>query len=114
MLVTTILPDALVDKIQFVSKLDVVRDYRKEMIPKYQEAIKKDSRGLIPDKFKTNEDLNFLLASNMMDSLLFAGGLSVPSAIGVSMRAVYIMRLRLKSQKNETQYLKLLNNNMAN
>ena len=89
MLVTTILPDALVDKIQFVSKLDVVRDYRKEMIPKYQEAIKKDSRGLIPDKFKTNEDLNFLLASNMMDSLLFAGGLSVPSAIGVSLAVLY-------------------------
>ena len=86
---TTILPDALVDKIKFVSKLDVVKDYRKEMIPKYQAAIKEDNRGLIPDKFKTNEDLNFLLASNMMDSLLFAGGLSVPSAIGVSLAVLY-------------------------
>ena len=89
MLVTTILPDALVDKIKFVSKLDEVKAYRKEMIPKYQKQIREDSRGLIDDKFKTNEDLNFLLASNMMDSLLFAGGLSVPSAIGVSLAVLY-------------------------
>lgn len=87
MLVTTILPEALVDKVKFVSKLDQVKAYRVKMIKKYQDAIKKDSR--IPNEFKTDARLNLLLASNMLDSLLFAGGLSVPSVIGVALAVLY-------------------------
>jgi len=88
-LVATILPEGLVNKIKFVSKIDKIKEYRVKMIRKYQDAIRADERGLIPDEFKTDPELNFLLASNMLDSLLFAGGLSVPSVVGVGLAVLY-------------------------
>eukprot|EP00939_MAST-03C_sp_MAST-3C-sp1_P004344 g4344.t1 len=88
-LVATILPQGLVNKVKFVSKIDEVKAYRKEMILRYQQAIRDDSRGIVPEVFKSDEQKNFLLASNVLDSLLFAGGLSVPSVIGVSLAVLF-------------------------
>jgi len=92
-------------------------DVRKRWLMKYMGAIQDDTRGVFPDQeqlkevqlrdadghFKIHDEMNFdceatwetppcklhMIAAAMMDSMLFAGGLSVRTALEVGMNLLY-------------------------
>ena len=86
-----VLPNSAIDNfaVRKILKVKEACATRKRWLEKYMAAIKGDSRGIIPDAMKTDEKTVLLLAHSLLDSLLFAGGLSVPSIINVGMAVLY-------------------------
>jgi len=64
-----------------------LREKRELWLSRYKAAIDGDARGIFPRHLTDRHKL--LLATAFMDSLLFAGGLSVPGLISVGLGVVY-------------------------
>jgi len=64
-----------------------LQDKRAKWLEKYMKAITNDDRGLFPSSM-SNEQI-FLIATSCLDSILFAGGLSVAGIISTAMSVVY-------------------------
>lgn len=69
--------------------IEAVQDERDEWLERYRKAIREDKRGLLTEANGADSEHMTLLASAFMDSLLFAGGLSVPGIILVGLAMLY-------------------------
>jgi hypothetical protein len=75
------LPRWLVSSLRWVFGLRAGRNTRDELLEKYQEAFDRDTRGIIPSL--EGRDKRFL-ADLLLTTLTSAGGLSVPSVMGIA------------------------------
>jgi len=80
------LPRWLVSSLRWVFGVHGARNTRDELIESYEQAFDRDTRGLIPTL--QGRDKRFL-ADLLLTALTSAGGLSVPSAMGISFAVLH-------------------------
>jgi len=82
----SLLPRWLVSSLRWAFSLSTARENRDLWLEKYEHAIKNDKRGIIPPV--EGRDRRFL-ADLLLTSMTSAGGLSVPSLMGIVLAVVY-------------------------
>jgi len=80
--IISLMPKTLVSLLApFVSQIRAVKGMREDLLNKYQEAMDIDARGLYP-RIKDSRDKKFV-ADLFLTALTSAGGLSVPTLMGI-------------------------------
>jgi len=80
--IISLIPKTLVSLLEpFVPQIQAIKGMREELLDMYQEALDRDTRGLI-QRFTDSRDKKFV-ADLFLTALTSAGGLSVPTLMGI-------------------------------